>query len=231
MGSGRRATPEHPWYAKFVGELVGTYFFVLTVGCSASSGTLSATLAIGAMALAMVYAIGPVSGAHLNPAVTTAVLLVKLPRTRVIDGGLAAYIVAQLLGGLLAGLTYVHFYGDVFRLEPGAYDWTTAATVEVLYTGALCYVVLSMSNSLSKGACQHSGMAVGFTISAAAVAIGGISGCSLNPAVSVGVATAHAVTSGLTAALHYLPMYLCTPFLGSALGVLMFHTAYPGSVL
>mmetsp|Transcript_92880 Transcript_92880/g.200814 ORF Transcript_92880/g.200814 Transcript_92880/m.200814 type:complete len:236 (-) Transcript_92880:41-748(-) len=224
---------DHGWVARYVGEFVGTYFLVLTVGCSASSGSLSAAVAIGTMAVAMVYAVGPVSGAHLNPAVTVAVVLSKLLRRRGFDILTFLYIFFQLAGGFLAGLTYVRFYGDVFRLEPvGMYDEKTAAAMEFLYTGALCYVVLSVSNALASGDCQGFGMAVGFTITAAGMAAGGVSGCSLNPAVSLGVATAHAAKVGSSAlAAHVLPMYFWSPLAGSILGVAMYIAAYPAGLV
>ena len=55
---------------------LGTFMLVLTVGCNVLTGSIGAALSIGAMLMAMVYAIGPVSGAHLNPAVTVAVVAV-----------------------------------------------------------------------------------------------------------------------------------------------------------
>merc|ERR1719326_1852860 len=67
--------PEHTDVAKYAAEFIGTFFLVLTVGCNVLTGSVGAALSIGAILMAMIFAVGPVSGAHLNPAVTLSVLI------------------------------------------------------------------------------------------------------------------------------------------------------------
>merc|ERR1719387_2411508 len=100
-----------------------------------------------------------------------------------------------------------------------------AATLEVLYTSALCYVVLGVT-SAGPGKGRHSGgLAIGFTVTAAAMTIGGISGCCLNPAVALGVAAANAHVVGFLAIARNWLLYLMSPLLGSVLGVGLYLVA------
>merc|ERR1719487_1302201 len=172
----------------------------------------------------MIYAIGPVSGGHLNPAVTVAVIL-RNPKANFLT---AAYILVQLLAGYAAGLTYRFVCGTTFMLAPvGRYEPAVATTVEVIYAAALCFVFLSVSYVKSREGNQFFGLAIGFTVTAAALAIGGISGCSLNPAVSLGALASHYHTSG-DSAWKYLPMYFFSPFGGAIVGAGLFHAVNPG---
>merc|ERR1719301_7342 len=116
----------------------------------------------------MIYALGSVSGAHFNPAVTTALTLTgKAPWADFIP-----YVVAQLLGGLVAGLAYSNIVGLAFPLAPGkGYSWGDAAFAETAYTFVLCFVVLNVASltdakKMVEGgkATQIYGLAIGFCI-------------------------------------------------------------------
>eukprot|EP00929_Paragymnodinium_shiwhaense_P081973 TRINITY_DN4300_c0_g1_i1.p1 TRINITY_DN4300_c0_g1~~TRINITY_DN4300_c0_g1_i1.p1 ORF type:complete len:276 (-),score=24.19 TRINITY_DN4300_c0_g1_i1:155-862(-) len=231
--SGVKHDREDRWLASLLGEFVGTYFLVLTVGCNVINDSVGAALSIGAVLMGMVYTIGPVSGAHLNPAVTAAVILAGLLRDAERDRGVLKYLVyipMQLLGGFLAGVSYYLITASTFSLEPvGRYSWETAMTLEALYTAALVYVVLGVTSTALKGN-HFSGLSIGFTVTASAFAIGGISGCSLNPAVSFGASMANGLTSGFGTAMHYFPMYFVAPFVGSFLGVGMFALVFPSEL-
>lgn len=216
---------QHGQISKLVGELIGTYFLVLTVGCNVLTGSVGAALSIGAVLMVMVYAIGPVSGAHLNPAVTLTVLLSRRGKIRPPDA--AAYCGVQLLGAVLAGLTYVAICGNSFTLAPvGRFHWAVAASTEVLYSTALCYVVLNVATVASKDGNGYFGLAIGFTVVSAALGIGGISGCSLNPAVSVGAIVSAMLMQGAKAAQYFALYFLC-PFVGSVLGAVLFQATNP----
>mmetsp|Transcript_108493 Transcript_108493/g.203672 ORF Transcript_108493/g.203672 Transcript_108493/m.203672 type:complete len:243 (-) Transcript_108493:80-808(-) len=234
---------QHTAAAKYFGEFIGTYFLALTVGCNVLTDSIGAALSIGAMLMVMIYAIGPVSGAHLNPAVTLAVLMStmlrpKSPGMPLAPGVAAGYVGMQLLGGMFAGATYQALFNSAFMFAPvGRYSWEQVCTVETLYTAALCYVVLNVATvkdwnpetlfETPKDANQSCGLSIGFTVTAAALAIGGISGCCLNPAVSIGAATATALHTGLRAASSYLLLYLITPLFGSILAVGLFRVVRP----
>lgn len=211
----------HGEWSKYLAELVGTYFLVFTIGCNVLSGSVGAAISIGSMLMVMTFSMGPVSGAHFNPAVTLSVLLsgrnlMSLRQT-------LGYVLAQLLGGCLAGISYVLICGDSFALGPvGRYSAFSAGVVEVLYTTVLCYVVLNVTTTEKLDGNQFFGMAIGFTVVSATLACGGISGCCLNPAVSLGAALASASTIGF-GSLYYLPLYFCAPLLGSVFAFAAFY--------
>jgi aquaporin Z len=166
---------------KYIVEFIGTFFLVFTVGMAVRSGSPLAPLAIGASLMVMIFAGGHVSGGHFNPAVTLAVWLRgKLPLKDVIP-----YWVAQLLAGLTAGLI-VNLLLTRIQL-PAEHIVVNSLIVEFLFTFALAWVVLNTATS--KGTLDNSfyGLAIGFTVVAGAVAVGGISGGAFNPAVGLGV--------------------------------------------
>src|SRR5215211_7533128 len=87
---------------KYIAEFIGTFFLVLTIGCTgigAGAGVI-APLAIGAALMVMVFAGGHISGAHYNPAVTLAVLI----RGKVKAGDVVPYMIAQVLAAAVAAL-------------------------------------------------------------------------------------------------------------------------------
>ena len=92
---------------KFATEFIGTFFLVFTIGCTgiAAGPGVIAPLAIGAVLMVMIYAGGHVSGAHYNPAVTTAVFL----RGRLPAADVAPYMAAQLLGAAAAAAVVLFF--------------------------------------------------------------------------------------------------------------------------
>jgi len=211
----------HSAWSKYLSEFVGTYFLVLTVGCNVLTGSVGAALSIGAILMVMIYALGSVSGAHFNPAVTLAILcsargLISLQDTML-------YVVSQLFGGICASATYAALFGESFMLAPvGKYTWYAAMCVEIVYSMALCYVVLNVATTHKQDGNNYFGLAIGFTVVAAALAIGGISGCSLNPAVSFGAIMINTIDNG-TKSLMYLALYFFSPFVGSMLACLSFY--------
>lgn len=216
----------HSPAVKYLGELVGTFFLVLTIGCNVLTGSAGAAISIGAILVVMIYAIGPVSGGHFNPAVTLAVLLSR--RGKIASHTALVYVIAQLAGGILAGAVYVLICGGSFTLAPvGKFHWMVAAIAEILYTAALCYVVLNVATVPAvKEGNQYFGISIGFTVMAAAMAIGGISGCSLNPAVTLGAMMSSAFQMGRSA-WHFFPLYFFCPLLGAVLGCGLFQVVNP----
>jgi len=200
-------------------EFVGTFFLVLTIGYNVLQRTALAPISIGAILMAMIFSTGNVSGGHFNPAVTLGVLL----RGKVDSLNAGAYVCSQLCGGLLAGCVYTGALGASFTLRPGiGYTLTDAAVVEFLFTTALVFVVLSVATTAQDAGNWYYGLAIGFTVMAAAFAIAPISGCSLNPAVTFGVLVSHLIHTG-EIMVSCLLVYTLAPLLGAMLAVLLFR--------
>lgn len=202
-----------------VSELVGSFFLVLTIGYNVLQRTALAPLSIGSMLMAMIFATGSVSGAHFNPAVTLGVLL----RGSIDAHSAIAYVAMQLSGGFLAGVVYSSVLGATFTVGPGTgYTLFSAALVELLFTAALVFVVLSVATTRQDDGNWYYGLAIGFTVMAAAFAIGPISGCSLNPAVTFGVMMSHLIYTG-TLSMSRLLVYTIANLLGSTLALFFFN--------
>jgi aquaporin Z len=174
---------------KYAVEAIGTFFLVFTVGAAVGSGSPLAPLGIGAVLMVMIYAGGHLSGGHYNPAVTMAVLI----RRRIGLRDAVGYWVVQFGAGLLAAVV-VRTVVDPTRMATAAVLTLTGRTllaafvVELLFTFALCYVVLNVATSKDHPNNSFYGLAIGFTVVAGAFAVGAISGGAFNPAVSLGAA-------------------------------------------
>jgi len=202
---------------KYLTECIGTFFLVLTIGLTVVGQVALAPLAIGLALMIMVYMGGHISGGHYNPAVTLALTLRgKLPGSEA-----APYMVAQLLGAVLASLTVYLILGQTFAPMPAPTATIVAALlVEILYTFALALVVLNVAcHSATKGNSFY-GLAIGLTIAVGVFAGGGISGGAFNPAVGLGPTLVHALMGGGSFASVWL--YLVGPFTGGALAALVF---------
>jgi aquaporin Z len=173
---------------KYVTEAIGAFFLVFAVAMSGLTGSTFTPLAAGLTLMVMVYAGGHISGGHFNPAVTMAVLW----RGRIGLGDAVGYWVSQIAGGVIAALIALAVVNPVSvkALQPSGHAVLAVALVELLFTFALCYVVLNVATSKDQPHNQFYGLAVGFTVAAGAFAVGSISGGSFNPAVSFGAATA-----------------------------------------
>jgi len=170
---------------KYIAEFIGTFFLVLTIGCTVIPGApgVIPPLAIGAVLMAMVYAAGHVSGGHLNPAVTLAVWL----RGRCDTKDVLPYWVAQVLAGISAALVAVFLLGK--SGTPMEIKSIPAAFVaEFLFTFALAYVVVNSATAKGTAGNSFYGLAIGMTVMAGAFAVGQIGGGAFNPAVAVGAA-------------------------------------------
>jgi aquaporin Z len=200
-------------------EFIGTFFLVLTVGINVLLNTALAPISIGSMLMAMIFATGGVSGGHFNPAVTTGVFL----RGRKDIEDVIAYVVAQMLGAIAAGCVYTTLLDASFTLGPGpGYTLGAAALVEAIFTAALVFVVLNVATTEQDEGNWYAGLAVGFTVVAAAFAIGSISGCSLNPAVAVGIIFSHIMNGG-SVSVKILLTYVLSPLAGSVVAVFFFR--------
>lgn len=169
---------------KYAVELIGTFIFLFTIAASVLSASALAPLAIGAALMVMIYAGGHISGGHYNPAVTIAALV----RGRIGLPDAIGYWIAQLVGGLLAMTLarWVIHPAQVHTLTLSGHLLTAAFVAELLFTFALCYVVLNVATSKDHPDNSFYGLAIGFIVVAGAIAVGAISGGVFNPAVAIG---------------------------------------------
>jgi aquaporin Z len=211
-----------PWAAtgrKYAVEAVGTFFLVFTVTVSVLSGGTFTPLAAGGVLMVMIYAGGHISGGHYNPAVTWAVLW----RGRISAREAIGYWIAQLAAGIIAGALARGIVRPIHSttLKLSGHAMLAALVVEALFTFALCYVVLNVATSKDQPGNQFFGLAIGFTVVAGAFAVGGISGGSFNPAVSLGAATSGAF------AWSSIWVYLVAELVGGAAAGLAFLALNP----
>jgi len=211
--------------ARYIAEFVGTYLLVFTVGCNVISGdpTWNAT-SIGCVLMVSIYALGGVSGANFNPAVSVALALSnKLPW---VEAGI--YCGVQIVAGIVAALSYGALFWEVFNLGPQKnkdgvlYSWWQVGLAEVLYTFMLCFVVLNVATAKKNDGNQFFGLAIGFVIIAGGYGAGAISGGAFNPAVAIGIDTASAGL-GFGWCLAYTGFQL----LGAALAAGLFRVVRP----
>ncbi len=203
---------------KYITEFIGTFFLVLTIGCTgigAGAGVI-APLAIGAALMVMIYAGGHISGAHYNPAVTLAVWI----RGRVKTVDVIPYVVAQLLAALAAAVTvkFLRAGVDVTTIVPKV---GPALLAEFLFTFALAFVVLNAATAEGTSGNSFYGLAIGMTVMTGAFAVGDISGGTFNPAVAVGISIL-----GISSWAN-LWIYLVANFVGAATAAIIFNLVNP----
>src|SRR5438309_11253742 len=170
---------------KYIAEFIGTFFLVLTVGCTAipaAAGVIPA-LAIGAVLMVMIFAGGHISGGHFNPAVTFAIFI----RGRLEMKDVVPYWLAQIAAGIAAA-----FFAMILVVKSGTPMEITnvpaAFVAEFLFTFALAYLVVNCATA--KGTLDNSfyGRAIGFDVLAGIFAVGSSSGGAFNPAAAIGAA-------------------------------------------
>jgi len=206
-----------PLSRKLVVEFIGTFFLVFTVGMAVRFADGLAPLAIGAVLMVMVFAGGHVSGAHYNPAVSTAVYV----RGKMTQEEYFAYVVIQLAAALVAGLVIIILNYD-FNVASRVAGQGRMLVVEFLFTFALAWVVLNVATARGTEGNSFYGLAIGFTVAAGAFAVGGISGGAFNPAVAIG-----AMVMGLLEWSN-IWVYLLANLLGGAVAAWVFMYTQPG---
>lgn len=193
---------------KYAAEFIGTFFLVfLAVGAAVfgigavvgvdgvgpGSGVLGIAFAFGLVLFALAYAIGPISGAHVNPAVTLGLLLAK--RISAKDAG--AYVVAQVLGATLGAALlslFVSSFGvkdHTGALGTNAYDngsinLAGAFVLESILTAVFVLVILLVTEKVANS--TMAGAVIGFTLTLVHIVGIPLTGTSVNPARSLGPA-------------------------------------------
>ncbi|HJU87378.1 MAG TPA: MIP/aquaporin family protein [Gemmatimonadota bacterium] len=203
---------------RYLTEFVGTFFLVLTVGLVILLEAPLGAVAIGTVLMVMVYMGAHVSGAHYNPAVSLAAgFLGKLEKRELLP-----YWLSQLAGAIAAALAVRAILGRTFAPAPGPDASATAALlVEVLFTFALCLVVLNAATHPRTKGNPYYGLAIGSTVLAGAIAGGPISGGAFNPAVGVGPILVHAAAGD--GGYSDLLLYIVAPLVGGFLAAVFFR--------
>lgn len=208
---------------KLIAEFTGTYFLVFagTGAIIVDSLTKSLThvgvaITFGLVVLTMIYSFGHISGAHFNPAVTLAFLLLrKISKREAIQ-----YIFIQLIAALAASTTLLLMFGNVSYLGatlPSG-SWLQSFVLEFVLTFVLMLVILTTAVH-EKAIKTFSGTAIGATIALEAMFGGPISGASMNPARSFGPA----IVSGT---FYSLWIYLFATTLGALCAALIYKTLH-----
>jgi len=221
---------------KFIAEFIGTFWLVLG-GCGSAVlaaafpetgiGFVGVALAFGLTVVTIAYALGHISGAHLNPAVS-----IGLWAGGRFEGKLLLpYIIAQVLGGILAaGVLYIiatgngsavggfasNGYGDY---SPGKYDLTAAFLTETVMTAIFLIVILGATDERApKG---FAGLAIGLALTLIHLISIPVTNTSVNPARS----TSQAIFAG-PAALSQLWLFWVAPIAGAILGAVIYRTSF-----
>lgn len=237
---------------KLLAEGVGTFWLVFG-GCGSAVlaakffvaegaspinlgiGLVGVSLAFGLTVLTMAYAIGHVSGCHLNPAVTTGLVVGgRFPAAQALP-----YMAAQVLGGLAgAGLLYLivsrqegwtgidpvargaFATNGYAEFSPGKYDLVACLATEVVLTAVFLFVILGATDRLAPGGFAPIAIGLGLTL----IHLIGIpvTNLSVNPARSTGPAVVVVAAVGGTGPLQQLWLFWAAPLLGGAAGAFVY---------
>lgn len=203
---------------KYWAELLGTYILVF-VGAGAividsvtggGVSHLGIGLTFGLVVMAMIYTIGDVSGAHINPAVTIAFAVAKrFPKSEIFP-----YVSFQIIGAVLASATlYFMFPGAVTMGQtlPLNDNWVQSFVLEFILTFILMFVILNVSTGAKEKGITAA-LAIGGVVAFEATFAGPICGASMNPARSIGPAL-------FSGDLTHLWLYIVATTLGAILAV------------
>lgn len=216
---------------KLVAEVIGTFVLVFggvgtAVLAGAWVGALGVALAFGFTLLVMAYAIGPISGCHINPAVTLGMFMAK----KIKGKEALLYMVAQVIGAILAaGILFIvasgapgfdavasgfgsNGYGDH---SPGGYELGAVMVIEVVLTALLMLTVLFTTDK--KAAAGFAGIPIGIVLALIHLISIPVDNTSVNPARSIGPAL---FQGGW--ALEQLWIFIAAPMVGAALAAIIY---------
>ena len=215
---------------KYVAEFIGTFTLVLVgcgtamlTGCEHWGGYLTTAFAFGLVIVGMAYCVGNVSGCHINPAVSLAVLISG--RMKVSE--FFFYMISQVLGAIsgAACLKIIFSFGQIKDMTPGlganglanvGGSSIVGLIVEILLTFIFVLVILGVTDPAYKHG-SFGGVVIGFSLVMVHLLGIGLTGTSVNPARSIGPA----IFAG-GAALTSLWVFIVGPFVGAALAALIY---------
>jgi len=206
-----------------VTEAVGTFLIVLTL--------LEASGSVGLLTCAVTYMAGAISGAHFNPAISF---------THYFNGDLAqnkfyTYVAAQSLAAFAAGAVGLYEGSDITPSTAAGATPLLIMSAEALFTFLICLVHLNVlsANGVEDGKNGNGyfGLAMGFTVLAGFITVGGVSGGIFNPATGIGLYLANAITNGFSSATSVVLYYLVAPLLGARVAALAYAYQKAGNAL
>lgn len=230
---------------RYGAEFIGTFWLVLG-GCGSAVlaaafpdvgiGLLGVSLAFGLTVLTMAYAIGHISGCHLNPAVSVGLVVGgRFPANQLLP-----YIVAQVLGAIVAAFVLyfiatgqadfalqanslaVNGYAD---LSPGKYSMLSGFVTEVVMTAVFCFIILGATDK--RASATSAGLAIGLALTLIHLISIPVTNTSVNPARSTGPAVA-LLLGGHAQALSQLWMFWVAPIIGAVLGAAAYKAVEGG---
>lgn len=208
---------------KYVAEMIGTFVLVFfgcgtacVVGCDAAigSGYILTALAFGLVIVAMAYSIGNISGCHINPAVSLAMLINKkltLPE-------FLFYIASQVVGATAGGFLLSCFFEPDSPLGANALyqdDVILSLAIEIILTFVFVLAILGVTSKVENS--SVAGIVIGLTLTLVHILGIGFTGTSVNPARSIGPA----IFAGGDA-LASLWVFIVGPFAGAAIAALVY---------
>lgn len=234
--------PKPTELAKLGAEFLGTYMLVFTVCLNNTTKSednplahalgLFAPTSVGCVLMVLIYSLGSISGAHLNPAVTVACYFQEAIEMQ--EG--IKYIIFQACGAALAGLSAVLLMGsddtgnatEVHPVGPLNIHFAIGAPlVELLYTFMLCFTVLNVCVAKATKDNKFYGVAIGFVVIAGGYGGGYVSGGYFNPALVLGVNIMGLSWAGFV----NFPIYVACQFAGALLAPVALHIVRPETKL
>ena len=185
---------------------------------------LGISFAFGLVIAALVYAIGKVSGCHINPAVTFALAVTKRFPWREVP----AYWGAQLVGGTLGALgiwaaftqTGIDFGLGHASFNEDTYSWGAAIFAEAVGTGILMFAILGIVDKRSPS--EFAGLIIGGVVVAIIMIFGPITAASLNPARAFGPEVVLGIGDGATTWSQFIPVYVLPGLVGAAVAAFLY---------
>ena len=210
-------------FKKYIAEFIGTFVLVFfgcgtaaVVGCSAENGSgyLLTALAFGLVIVAMAYSIGNISGCHVNPAVSIAMLVSKKMTAKDFCG----YVVAQVIGAICGAAVLALFVGVESGLGAnGLYQDNVGRSIliEIILTFVFVIAIMGVTSKESNSA--TTGLVIGLSLTLVHILGISFTGTSVNPARSLGPAL---LVGG--PALSSVWVFIVAPLLGGALAALVY---------
>lgn len=215
----------------FIAEIIGTFALVFfgcgtacVIGCDVKGGYLATALAFGLSIVAMAYAIGGISGCHINPAVTLAVFINK----GISIENAVGYWISQFIGGILGGALLKALLPEGCAKSLGSNDiydnsFTKTFIIEAILTFMFVLVILGVTSSKKES--HLAGLVIGGALTLVHILGIYFTGTSVNPARSLGVA----IFATDKVYISHVWIFIVAPLAGAALAAVVFKALYDKS--